>query len=166
MEWIGTVRLASALGLRACPAPIAVRPPPVGPNYDRVLAAQLNASYGALTPEYYSACPREASPACPRSRPLLTTPRPAAAVSDVLAIVQTGDVHAAVYDLTDQFLYVRALPCARSRWWPPVPSRAAPSQVSFEATAASSVPTPFNAYDRQFTRLDLKTLFAEPRPPM
>ena len=85
------------------------------PNYDIVLAAQLNKSYGALSPDYY--------------------------ISHVLPIVQTGDVHAAVYDLTDQLLY-----------------------VSYEATNSSSVPIPFNAYDRQFTRLDLKALFAETRP--
>jgi isopenicillin-N N-acyltransferase-like protein len=85
------------------------------PNYDLVLSAQLQKNYGNLDAAYY--------------------------ISNVLPIVQTGDVHAAVFDLTGQFMY-----------------------VSYEATNASSVPLPFNAYDRQFTRLDLNALFAEPPP--
>lgn len=85
------------------------------PSYNSVLAAQLTNHSGALTPELI--------------------------VSNVLPIVQTGDVHAVVYDLTDQRMY-----------------------VSFYVTNASSVPTPVNAYDRAFTQLDLNALFAEPAP--
>lgn len=85
------------------------------PSYNSVLAAQLTNHSGALTPELI--------------------------VSNVLPIVQTGDVHAVVYDLTDQQMY-----------------------VSFYVTNASSVPTPVNAYDRAFTQLDLNALFAEPAP--
>ncbi len=51
-----------------------------------------------------------------------------------------ADVHSAVYDLTDQLMY-----------------------VSFYVTNNSIVPTPVNAYDRQYTMLDLNQLFAEPQ---
>jgi len=66
---------------------------------------------------------------------------PAATINDVLPIVQTGDVHAVVYDLTAQQMY-----------------------VSFYATNTSIVPNPPNAYDRAFTKLDLNALFAETAP--
>ena len=81
------------------------------PSYNALLHTQLEASWGALTPE--------------------------ATIANVLPIVQTGDVHAAVYDLTAQQLY-----------------------VSFYVTNSSSVPMPLNAYDRAFTKLDLGALFA------
>lgn len=84
-------------------------------GYNRVLSQQLLKYHGSLTP--------------------------AATINDVLPIVQTGDVHAAVYDLTDQQMY-----------------------VSFYVTNSSSVPTPVNAYDRAFTQLDLLSLFAEQPP--
>lgn len=85
------------------------------PSYNQAMATQLTKWHGSLTP--------------------------AATINDVLPIVQTGDVHAAVYDLTEQQIY-----------------------VSFYATNASSVPTPPNAYDRQFTQLNLTALFAEAPP--
>jgi len=85
------------------------------PSYNLVLHDQLAAAKGTLTP--------------------------ASAIRNVMPIVQTGDVHAAVYDLTDQVMY-----------------------VSFYATNASIVPTPVNAYDRAYTQLDLAALFAEPPP--
>jgi isopenicillin-N N-acyltransferase-like protein len=85
------------------------------PAYNRVLARQLNAFYGDLSP--------------------------AVLISNVTAIVQTGDVHLAVYDLTDQQLF-----------------------VSFMAGVNSSVQVPQMAYDRQFTQLDMKAQFAEPPP--
>ena len=85
------------------------------PGYNQALANQLTKYHGSLTPQ--------------------------ATVQDVLPIVQTGDVHAVVYDLTDQQMY-----------------------VSFYVTQNSTVPEPKNAYDRAFTMLDLNTLFAEPAP--
>lgn len=85
------------------------------PSFNSVLATQLTNHSGDLTPEII--------------------------VSDVLPIVQTGDVHAVVYDLTDQQMY-----------------------VSFYVTNSSSVQTPVNAYDRAYTKLDLNALFAEPAP--
>jgi len=108
----------------------------------RALHAQLEQSYGALTPEYY--------------------------ISNVVSIVQTGDVHVAVSDLSDQFLYVSYEgACVTAVLRAPCPSQRTgtrPHPSSPAATQASSVPTPFNAYDRQFTRLNLTALFAEPRP--
>jgi len=50
------------------------------PGYSVPMAAQIKALHGALTP--------------------------ANIIADVLGRVQTGDVHAAVYDLTDQVIYV------------------------------------------------------------
>lgn len=66
---------------------------------------------------------------------------PEATITSILPIVQTGDVHAVVYDLTDQQMF-----------------------VSFYATNSSTVPEPHNAYDRAFTQLDLNALFAEQPP--
>ena len=83
------------------------------PGYSRPLAAEITALHGALTPENL--------------------------VSDVLGKVQTGDVHCAVYDLTDSVMY-----------------------VSFMAVLNATVPQ--LAYDRQYTRLDMAALWAEPAP--
>lgn len=85
------------------------------PSYNSALAAQINSLYGKLTPQN--------------------------TISDVTAIVQTGDVHIAMYDLTNQQLY-----------------------VSFMAGTNSTVQHPQMAYDRQFTQLNLTQLFAEPAP--
>lgn len=85
------------------------------PNYNTVLAAQLAAGYGKLTPE-------------------LT-------IQNITSIVQTGDTHIGIYDLTDSQLY-----------------------VSFMARPDSAVQNPRFAYDRQFTRLNLTALFSEPAP--
>lgn len=82
--------------------------------YNQVLANQLQKYHGTLTP--------------------------ANTINDILPIVQTGDVHAAVYDLTDQQMY-----------------------VAFYKTNFSE-PSPPNAYDRPFTQLDLPSLFALPPP--
>lgn len=60
-------------------------------------------------------------------------------ISDVLGKVQTGDVHIAVYDLTAQDMY-----------------------VSFMAT--SNITVPQLAYDRKYTKLDMQSLFSEPKP--
>jgi isopenicillin-N N-acyltransferase-like protein len=64
-------------------------------------------------------------------------------IRDWTSIVQTGDVHSVVYDLTDELLY-----------------------VSFLATNNSIVPTPQMAYDRQFTQLDLASMWNEAPPTM
>lgn len=85
------------------------------PGYTLPMSEQLRAMYGSLTVEN--------------------------TISNLTAIVQTGDVHIAVYDLTEQILH-----------------------VSFMASTNSTVPLPQMAYDRQFTRLDLNQLFAEPAP--
>jgi hypothetical protein len=63
-------------------------------------------------------------------------------ISDVLGRVQTGDVHAAVYDLTDQVIY-----------------------VSYMAPFNSTASLPEMAYARPFTALDLGKLFAVAPPP-
>jgi hypothetical protein len=83
------------------------------PGYSRPLAAQISSLHGALTP--------------------------ANMISDVLGRVQTGDVHIAVYDLSDQQMY-----------------------VSFMAPLNTTVPQ--MAYDRRFTQLDMAALWAEAPP--
>lgn len=84
------------------------------PGYSRPLAREIQGLYGQITPENM--------------------------ISDMLGKVQTGDVHVAVYDLTDDALY-----------------------VSFMAPLNTTVPQ--MAYDRQYTRLDAAALWAEPAPP-
>jgi hypothetical protein len=85
------------------------------PGYTLALAGQLQMYYGQLTPDV--------------------------TISNILPLVQTGDTHSVVYDLTGQMMY-----------------------VSFYATDNSSVPNPPNAYDRQFTMLDMNAMWAEPAP--
>ena len=85
------------------------------PGYSIPFSAQLKALWGALTP--------------------------ANIISDILGRVQTGDVHAAVYDLTDQVIY-----------------------VSYMAPINSSATLPEMAFDRPFTALPLASLFALPPP--
>lgn len=83
------------------------------PSYNAALAAGIRRNYGQLTP--------------------------AVTIQNILPIVQTGDVHAAVYDLTGDQLY-----------------------VSFIRPMNTSYPQyPRMAYDRQFSQLDLPSLFAE-----
>lgn len=62
-------------------------------------------------------------------------------LSNVTSLTQTGDLHVAAYDLTANELY-----------------------VSFMASSTSKVQTPQFAYDRQATRLDLSSLWAEAKP--
>jgi isopenicillin-N N-acyltransferase-like protein len=57
----------------------------------------------------------------------------------ITPIVQTGNLHIAVYDLTDQLMYVSFM----------------------QRTNGTG---PLYAYDRQFTQLQLNVLFAEPAP--
>jgi isopenicillin-N N-acyltransferase-like protein len=83
------------------------------PGYTVPLAKELQALHGSLSPENI--------------------------VANVPALVQTGDLHVAVYDLTDRALF-----------------------VSFMAPDPATVPQ--LAYDRAYTRLDLRTLFAMPPP--
>jgi isopenicillin-N N-acyltransferase-like protein len=85
------------------------------PAYNLALAQQIQQHYGALSPQV--------------------------TINQILPMVQTGDTHAVVYDLTGQIMY-----------------------VSFYAVNNSSVPNPPNAYDRQFTQLDLNAMWAEPAP--
>jgi len=59
-------------------------------------------------------------------------------VSDVTAIVQTGNLHIAVYDLTAEEM-----------------------AVSFCKRSWDNSSAPFYAYDRQFVKLDLSVLFSE-----
>ena len=84
------------------------------PGYTIPLAARIKANYGQLTP--------------------------ATIITDIAAHVQTGDVHAAVYDLTEQQLY-----------------------VSFMARTGET-DKPEMAYDRPWTQLDLASLFSLPPP--
>ena len=83
------------------------------PSFNEVLARQLKANYGNITAENV--------------------------IRDVVPIVQTGDLHIALYDLTDQLLYT-----ANAR--------------------ADSESGPRNAFDRTFVRLDMAKLWAEPAP--
>lgn len=83
------------------------------PSYNQMLASRLNYYYGNITAEN--------------------------TIYGITSIVQTGDVHIGIYDLTDSILY-----------------------VSFAAAVNQTGPP--MAYDRQFTQLQLKTLFAEPAP--
>ena len=81
------------------------------PGYSRPLAAEISKNWGALTP--------------------------AIIATEIAAHVQTGDVHAAVYDLTEQQLY-----------------------VSFMARHGAPASEPLMAYDRPWTQLGLPALFA------
>lgn len=85
------------------------------PSYNQAMANQLLKNYGNINA--------------------------ATTIANIISIVQTGDVHAVVYDLTDDLLY-----------------------VSFYATANSIVPSPAAAYDRQFTQLNLTALWNEQPP--
>lgn len=86
------------------------------PNYSEVLAQRIQKYYGTVTPEL--------------------------SIKEITAIVQTGDVHLAVYDLTDSQMY-----------------------VSFMRNTTST-DGPEMAYDRSFTKLDLAKLFNEQPPAM
>jgi isopenicillin-N N-acyltransferase-like protein len=65
----------------------------------------------------------------------------ATAVGHILPTVQTGNLHIAVTDLTDSQFF-----------------------VSFMRMTTASEDEPFFAYERQFTQLDMPTLFAMPAP--
>jgi len=83
------------------------------PTFTSVLAAAIKRHYGSLTPEV--------------------------TILDVSSKVQTGNVHEAVFDLTDNLLY-----------------------VSFEGRDNSTVPgLPPWAYERQFTKLNATSLFLQ-----
>eukprot|EP00948_MAST-09A_sp_MAST-9A-sp1_P004194 g4194.t1 len=83
------------------------------PNFSRVLHRQLSSLHGKLSPSN--------------------------TIRDVVPIVQTGDLHIAVYDLTDSVMYV--------------------------ANARGTNETgPQMAYDRAFTKLDMKALFGTAKP--
>lgn len=85
------------------------------PGYDEVLADQLNKYHGHIDE--------------------------VVAVRNILPTVQTGDLHIAVYDLTDMNMH-----------------------VSFCRKADAPEDEPHYAYERQFTRLHMNELFAEPKP--
>lgn len=78
------------------------------PNYSEVLHRQLSSLQGTLTPEN--------------------------SISHVMPIVQTGDLHIAVYDLTDRVMFV----------------------ANARGTGESG---PAMAYDRQFVKLNMTYLF-------
>ena len=79
------------------------------PKYSEVLHTQLEQLHGQLTPEN--------------------------SISHVMPIVQTGDLHIAVYDLTERFMFV-----ANAR--------------------GANEEGPEMAYDRQFVKLNMTALFA------
>ena len=85
------------------------------PNYDTVLAQQLQTYYGFIDEQTL--------------------------VRNILPTVQTGDLHAAIYDVTASQVY-----------------------VSFMRTGYADPNEPLYAYERQFTHLDMKRIFAEPKP--
>jgi len=62
-------------------------------------------------------------------------------IKNVLPTAQTGSLHVAVYDLTNQNMH-----------------------VSFSRGKAADPSEPFNAYERQFTRLRMKEVFAQQAP--
>jgi hypothetical protein len=62
-------------------------------------------------------------------------------IGNVLPTVQTGNLHIAVYDLTDMKMH-----------------------VSFARRSTANQTEPFYAYQRQFTRLHMDTIFAEQAP--
>lgn len=62
-------------------------------------------------------------------------------IHDIIPTVQTGDLHAAVYDLTQGQMH-----------------------VSFMRSNTGVDTEPLYAYERQFTRLDMKTLFTQAKP--
>lgn len=85
------------------------------PTYQYKLYQQITAQYGQITPE--------------------------SSIQNISSIVQTGDVHLAVYDLSDNILYV-----ANGR--------------------GSKEQGPKPAYDRQFIKLDLNVEYARTQPSM
>ena len=85
------------------------------PGYTKPLSQQIAAHWGALTPSIMAL--------------------------EIASRVQTGDVHAAVYDLTQQQLY-----------------------VTFMARHGAPASEPMMAYDRPWQQLDLASLFALPPP--
>lgn len=85
------------------------------PNYDTVLAQQLQKFHGSID---------EVS-----------------TIHDILPTVQTGDLHIAFYDLSDQLFY-----------------------VSLMRKADADESEPHYAYERQFTKLDMRNLFATKTP--
>jgi len=62
-------------------------------------------------------------------------------IKNILPTTQTGSLHIAVYDLTEQNMH-----------------------VSFSRSGAADVSEPFNAYERQYTRLRMKDLFTLQAP--
>lgn len=83
------------------------------PGYSQVLAKQLTTYHGNVTAEN--------------------------TIHNIVSIVQTGDLHVAVYDLPNELLYV-----ANAK--------------------ADSESGPLHAYDRAFVRLDMAKVFAEEPP--
>jgi hypothetical protein len=62
-------------------------------------------------------------------------------IQNILPTAQTGNLHIAVYDLKEQNMH-----------------------VSFCRSDSADASEPFNAYERQFTRLHMKELFAQQAP--
>ena len=67
--------------------------------------------------------------------------QPANVIGNILPSVQTGNLHIALYDLTNQFMF-----------------------LSFSRSAEADPAEPHYAYERQFTKLDMKAVFAVPNP--
>lgn len=61
-------------------------------------------------------------------------------IQNILAIVQTGDLHIAIYDLSENLLYV--------------------SNAQSDSETGAKY-----AYDRAYIKLDMATIFAESPPP-
>lgn len=85
------------------------------PDYTQVLGEQLSKYYSEITEEIV--------------------------VKNILPTVQTGDLHAAVYDLTDNLMH-----------------------ISFCRKSTADENEPHYAYERQFTRLHMNEIFAETAP--
>jgi hypothetical protein len=108
---------SSALFLPLPPAPLHSSSSSylLSPGYDTVLAQQLQKFHGSID---------EVS-----------------TIHDILPTVQTGDLHIAFYDLTNQQFF-----------------------VSFMRKADADESEPHYAYERQFTKLDMKKLFEVTTP--
>lgn len=81
------------------------------PGYNEVLGAQINKNHGNITAD--------------------------STIRDITAITQTGNLHVAIYDLSDNILHVA------------------------NAKRDSAKSGNLNAYGRQFVRLDMTKVFAE-----
>mmetsp|Transcript_4390 Transcript_4390/g.14261 ORF Transcript_4390/g.14261 Transcript_4390/m.14261 type:complete len:506 (+) Transcript_4390:1-1518(+) len=100
------------------------------PAYNQVMAQQLQKHYGNITPQV--------------------------AVHDIVSIVQTGNLHIAIYDLANDVMYVSFAAKDGDLLGAPF---AEPDPDFYEGAPNGKM-----AYDRQFTQLDMGALWDEAPP--